>query len=209
MGLRDGSQTNRLAWPYSFSNLRLLLRPLLSEEAAPLRLLSTFFWRRNETYRKAMSPFGRVLFAYSFRLREMRAVPLLGSNGVATADSLARFLGSLNDKCSKEFPRCLIKKRKTMLTFQMPVSNVSWMSAPHELFFGLGNAHIRAPDGSWMVGFPGTGGQMAFAAPQRRLAWAYLTNHLSPYGMGDDPRPRRLLQVLYRLMAKQESKGNG
>lgn len=207
VGLRDASQANRFAWPYCFSNLRLLLRPLLSDDSAPRRVLAAFFTHRNDTYRKAMSPLGRSLFAYSFQLRELRALPLMASNGVATADSLARLLGALVAPSGGRFPHRLLASPRVLAELQEPLANVSWMSAAGELLLGRGPALMSAPDGSRMLGFPGTGGQMAFAVPAKRLGWAYLTNHLSPYSMGGDPRPRRLLQALFRLLAKERQGG--
>ena len=49
-----------------------------------------------------------------------------------------------------------------------------------------------------MYGHPGYGGQMAYADPTNRLGIAYLTNYVSVYPAGTDPRFKDLERAVYR-----------
>ena len=46
-------------------------------------------------------------------------------------------------------------------------------------------------------GHTGHGGQVGLADPRNQLGYAYLTNYISMYGMGDDPRYLDLEGALY------------
>ncbi len=53
-----------------------------------------------------------------------------------------------------------------------------------------------------MFGNPGIGGQMAFADPERKLGWTYLTNHMSLYVFGDYPLYLDLQDAMYKALDK-------
>ena len=54
--------------------------------------------------------------------------------------------------------------------------------------------------GEITFGFTGHGGQVGLADPSNQLGYAYLTNYISIYGMGDDPRYNDLENALYECL---------
>ena len=53
-----------------------------------------------------------------------------------------------------------------------------------------------------MFGHPGYGGQIAYADPTNKLGIAYLTNYVSVYGDGNDPRFLDLQSAFYRNLER-------
>ena len=56
-----------------------------------------------------------------------------------------------------------------------------------------------------MLGAPGAGGQMIFADPSHKVGWAYFTNHMSLFAIGDDPRYLALEAAVYECIKEVES----
>ena len=56
--------------------------------------------------------------------------------------------------------------------------------------------------GNTIFGAPGSGGQMGYCDPENQLAWAYLTNHMSLYAIGDDPKYLQLETAIYESLRK-------
>ena len=53
-----------------------------------------------------------------------------------------------------------------------------------------------------IFGTPGWGGQMGYGDLQYQLGYAYLTNYLSQYSMGDDPLFLKLQKAVYEVVSK-------
>lgn len=51
-----------------------------------------------------------------------------------------------------------------------------------------------------MYGHTGHGGQVGMADPSNQLGFMYITNHISIYGLGDDPRYYDLEMQLYACL---------
>ena len=51
-----------------------------------------------------------------------------------------------------------------------------------------------------MFGAPGAGGQMGYADPQHKLGIAFLTNYMSIFAIGDDPRYVELEHAIYKCV---------
>ncbi|WAQ96308.1 LACT2-like protein [Mya arenaria] len=55
-------------------------------------------------------------------------------------------------------------------------------------------------EGNLVFGHPGHGGQMGRGDPKASLGFGYVTNHLSIYGRGDDPRYVGLEEIVYECL---------
>ncbi|WAQ96287.1 LACT2-like protein [Mya arenaria] len=63
-----------------------------------------------------------------------------------------------------------------------------------------GFLYYNNSDGNLVFGHPGHGGQIGGADPKASLGFGYVTNHLSIYGVGDDPRYVGLEQIVYKCL---------
>lgn len=60
--------------------------------------------------------------------------------------------------------------------------------------------YVYAFQGQLMFGHTGHGGQVGMADPTNKLGFMYITNHISIYGLGDDPRYLDLEKEIYRCL---------
>ena len=57
-----------------------------------------------------------------------------------------------------------------------------------------------------MFGTPGIGGQIGYGDLEHNLGFAYLTNNLCQYSMGQNPRFLRLQKAMYESVLEIEKK---
>lgn len=156
-----------------------------------------------------MTPIAGTWFGHDYFRDSYLRLPLLSCNGVASVRSLAELMGIVansDQATDATFPKRFFRSPDVLQKLQEPLVNMSWMSDLPEAFFSRGNAVLFSKSGSKMIGTPGMGGQMAFADPERRIGWAFLTNHLSPYNFGDDPRHLLLQEALYNIVESKTRK---
>ena len=62
--------------------------------------------------------------------------------------------------------------------------------------------------GQLIFGHPGSGGQVAFADPENKIGYSYITNFLSIFGNNDDPRFIDIQGIMYECADKYNSLKN-
>ena len=130
--------------------------------------------------------------------REWRAVELPGSNGVGTAEALAKAMAVVAcggmvggvEILSAEGVAELVRPRVSGPDKVLPF-DLTWAAG---LMRNTGQFGERA--GPNTVGHFGWGGSMAMADPDRRLSIGYVMNRQSPHLIAD-PRPLALTDALY------------
>ncbi|MFF4761221.1 serine hydrolase domain-containing protein [Streptomyces sp. NPDC001292] len=124
-----------------------------------------------------------------------RAAVLPASNGIATADGLARFYAALIGE---------VDGGTRLFTPQtMELARTEHSAGPDRVLvaptrFGLGHMlHSPASPllGPGSFGHPGRGGALAFADPDSAIAFAYVTNGFHP-NVTADPRAQALVHAL-------------
>ncbi|MGW3512274.1 serine hydrolase domain-containing protein [Streptomyces sp. NPDC000994] len=129
-----------------------------------------------------------------------RAAVLPASNGIATADGLARFYAALVGE---------VDGGSRLFTPQtMELARTEHSAGPDRVLvaptrFGLGHMlHSPASPllGPGSFGHPGRGGALAFADPDSAIAFAYVTNGFHP-NVTADPRAQALVHALRTSLA--------
>ncbi|MFF4140697.1 serine hydrolase domain-containing protein [Streptomyces sp. NPDC001698] len=129
-----------------------------------------------------------------------RAAVLPASNGIATADGLARFYAALVGE---------VDGGTRLFTPQtMELARTEHSAGPDRVLvaptrFGLGHMlHSPASPllGPGSFGHPGRGGALAFADPDSAIAFAYVTNGFHP-NVTADPRAQALVHALRTSLA--------
>ncbi|MFE7210023.1 serine hydrolase domain-containing protein [Streptomyces sp. NPDC057611] len=129
-----------------------------------------------------------------------RAAVLPASNGIATADGLARFYAALVGE---------VDGGTRLFTPQtMELARTEHSAGPDRVLvaptrFGLGHMlHSPASPllGPGSFGHPGRGGALAFADPDSAIAFAYVTNGFHP-NVTADPRAQALVHALRASLA--------
>ncbi|MEU3979512.1 serine hydrolase domain-containing protein [Streptomyces sp. NPDC026672] len=132
--------------------------------------------------------------------RAYRAAALPASNGVATAEGLARFYASLIGEVDGG--------RRLFTAGTTELARAEESAGPDRVLvvgtrFGLGYMlhGVASPllsPGSF--GHPGRGGSLAFADPESGLAFGYVTNGFRP-GVTADPRAQALVKAVRTALA--------
>ncbi|CAD5115210.1 DgyrCDS4203 [Dimorphilus gyrociliatus] len=65
---------------------------------------------------------------------------------------------------------------------------------------GLGTKLLKSPQGNYIFGTPGAGGQMVYADPKANLGWAFLNNDCKIYAFGEDPRYKKVEKAIYETL---------
>jgi CubicO group peptidase (beta-lactamase class C family) len=131
--------------------------------------------------------------------RAWRAAEIPGGNGHATAAALARIYGVMAAGGDIGGRRLISREgigeasrarfRGTDESFQAPAAFAAGFQLEDPVYAG------RASAGSF--GHNGWGGAMAFADPEARVGFAFLTNRMLGFDDGNDPRRERLVTALY------------
>jgi CubicO group peptidase (beta-lactamase class C family) len=127
--------------------------------------------------------------------RAWRAAEMPGVNGHADARAMATIYGTLAADPTPLLPRAAIDEA-TRLRFEGLEANTGTPTA-----FGAGFC-LRDPDygrraSARSYGHTGWGGTFAFADPEARLGFAYVTNTMLGFGDSLDPRRQRLVDAVY------------
>jgi CubicO group peptidase (beta-lactamase class C family) len=128
--------------------------------------------------------------------RAWRAAEVPGGNGHGTAAALATIFGSTVASANPLLKTATLKEA-TRVRYEGPeaVFNMETAWAAGFRMKDLKSYGARASSGTF--GHGGWGGSMAFADPERRLGFAYVTNHMLGFADGIDPRRQRLVEAVY------------
>ncbi|MFF4792790.1 serine hydrolase domain-containing protein [Streptomyces sp. NPDC001276] len=129
-----------------------------------------------------------------------RAAVLPASNGIATADGLARFYAALVGEVDGG-TRLFTPQTMELARTERSAGPDRVLVAPTR--FGLGHMlHSPASPllGPGSFGHPGRGGALAFADPDSAIAFAYVTNGFHP-NVTADPRAQALVHALRTSLA--------
>lgn len=133
--------------------------------------------------------------------REWRAIELPGSNGVGTAEALARAMAVV--ACGGTVGRAEILSAEGVAELVRPRVSGPDKVLPFDLTWAAGlmrnTGQFGAQAGPNTVGHFGWGGSMAMADPERRLSIGYVMNRQSPHLIAD-PRPLALTDALYAAL---------
>lgn len=127
-----------------------------------------------------------------------RCIPLSSFNGHGTARSLAKLYGILANG-GKEKGKVLLSTKMIDLLFSPVVTGIS-LDMGHNNTLGRGVITYDNVKGDICYGHPGYGGQMGFADVKNKVGMAYLTNDLSVYGLGNDPKFIALQTEFYKAL---------
>ncbi|MEM7409399.1 MAG: serine hydrolase domain-containing protein [Myxococcota bacterium] len=137
------------------------------------------------------------LFQYGPMWNEpaVRAAEMPSSNGIGTARALARFYAAVIGEI--DGTRLLSSASVDRARAEQASGDDAVIPLPTT--FGLGfmlppTLGVACPEGSF--GHPGAGGSLAFADPERELAFGYVMNQMQT-GITGDPRSERLVEALY------------
>lgn len=130
--------------------------------------------------------------------REWRAVELPGSNGVGTAEALAKAMAVV--ACGGTVGGMEILSADGVAELVKPRVSGPDKVLPFDLTWAAGlmrnTGQFGAEAGPNTVGHFGWGGSMALADPDRRLSIGYVMNRQSPHLIAD-PRPLALTDAVY------------
>ncbi|WP_107097010.1 serine hydrolase domain-containing protein [Streptomyces sp. NBRC 110028] len=138
------------------------------------------------------------------------AAGLPGSGGVATADALARFYAALIGPLPSA--RTARAGGRLFAPATLTLARTEESTGPDRVLvvgtrFGLGYM-LHGPAcpllGPGSFGHPGRGGSLAFADPEARIGFAYVTNGMQR-GVTADPRAQALVRAVRTALAAQEA----
>jgi CubicO group peptidase (beta-lactamase class C family) len=130
--------------------------------------------------------------------RAWRAAEIPGANGQSDARALAMMYGSLaSGRSPLVSPAGLAEATRPRFDgvdacFQTPAS--------YGAGFDLANACYGSRASKHSFGHTGWGGTFAFADPEARIGFAYVTNRMLGFDDGIDPRRQRLVEALYAAL---------
>jgi len=130
--------------------------------------------------------------------RELHACELPSSNGIGDARSLARLYAAVGGE---------VDGVRVLQADSVEAARAIQAKGPDavilvESAFGLGfmlGAAFGAANPPSVFGHAGAGGSLAFADPERGVAFAYVMNHLR-FDPAGDPRSETLVRALYRSL---------
>ncbi|XP_069121987.1 beta-lactamase domain-containing protein 2-like [Argopecten irradians] len=139
-----------------------------------------------------------------FRNPEVRQVPLVSSMGHGNARSLAKLYGILANGGQADGKSMMSQEMIQILN--KPVVSKKSLDLHRPSTFGLGVMFTDNQQGDKVFGHSGYGGQMSNADLKHQLGLAYITNHLSQYSFGDDPKYLALQSATYKCLQKHSKR---
>ncbi|KAH3797705.1 hypothetical protein DPMN_151292 [Dreissena polymorpha] len=136
----------------------------------------------------------------------VREVTISSASGTGTARGLARLYGIIANGGSVGGDSLLSRDSIKYLSTPIIFGKDTVFITGEETSFGLGTFYRKNPKGQDAVGHTGHGGQVAIGDEANALGIAYLTNHLSINGIGDDPRYVDLENALYRVIDRLQTR---
>ncbi|OWF54642.1 Beta-lactamase domain-containing protein 2 [Mizuhopecten yessoensis] len=135
---------------------------------------------------------------------EIRQVPLVSVMGHGNARSLAKLYGILANGGQINGKQMISQEMIHVLN--KPVVSKLSLDLHRPATYGLGLIFFDNPQGGKVIGHTGYGGQMANADVANHLGLAYITNHLSEYSFGDDPKYLALQKATYNCLHKHSKR---
>ncbi|KAH3797734.1 hypothetical protein DPMN_151320 [Dreissena polymorpha] len=136
----------------------------------------------------------------------VREVTISSASGTGTARGLARLYGIIANGGSVGGDSLLSRDSIKYLSTPIIFGKDTVFITGEETSFGPGTFYRKNPKGQDAVGHTGHGGQVAIGDEANALGIAYLTNHLSINGIGDDPRYVDLENALYRVIDRLQTR---
>ena len=143
-----------------------------------------------------------TLLATTPNSRAWRAAEVPGANGQSDARSLAQIYGTLACGGTAGAHRLLSPEALRQAT-AVRFDGVDACSLAPTVFaagYRIGAIGFGPHAGKGHFGHTGWGGSTAFADPQRRLGFAFVTSRLLGFDDGVDPRRARLLDAVYAAL---------
>jgi CubicO group peptidase (beta-lactamase class C family) len=143
-----------------------------------------------------------TLLATTPNTRAWRAAEVPGANGQSDARSLAQIYGTLACGGTAGAHRLLSPEALRQAT-AVRFDGVDACSLAPTVFaagYRIGAIGFGPHAGAGHFGHTGWGGSTAFADPQRRLGFAFVTSRLLGFDDGVDPRRARLLDAVYAAL---------
>ena len=144
----------------------------------------------------------RLRAPHNLDRREYRALEFPAGGAVGSARSIARAYAALaGPRLELDFTEATLDE---LTRFPRPPAR-GWHDEVLKVdtAFSLGFARPLGPfrfgSSDRAFGHPGAGGSFAFADPDRRVAFAYVTNRLG-FHLRDDPREKSLRGALYACL---------
>lgn len=134
-----------------------------------------------------------------FNNPDLREVPLTSATVTTTAAGIAKLYGILANGGSTKDKVLLTAEQVRKLSTPL-VRGTDSVIKKTDSIFGPGTGMVMNPKGQLMFGHTGHGGQVGMADPANQLGFMYITNHISIYGLGDDPRYIDLETELYKCL---------
>jgi hypothetical protein len=119
--------------------------------------------------------------------------------GTGTARGFAKVYGILSNGGVDVNNKRLLSE-KTIKILATPLVSSEDVTLGVETTVGPGTVFKDNPRGEPMFGHCGNGGQVAMGDLKNNIGISYLTNHMSTYGFGDDPRYVDLENELYKSL---------
>ncbi|KAL4221526.1 hypothetical protein ACF0H5_019783 [Mactra antiquata] len=137
---------------------------------------------------------------------KVREVTVSSSSGTGTARGLAKLYGILTNGGSHDGNQLLSRDRLEQLMKPVKYGYDHVFQTGEYTSFGLGTIFRNNPWGELTVGHTGHGGQVSVGDMNNQLGIAYITNHLTINGIGEDPRYVALETALYDVMRQLSDK---
>ncbi|XP_074654895.1 beta-lactamase domain-containing protein 2-like [Tubulanus polymorphus] len=134
---------------------------------------------------------------------ENNIIPWSSGSGAGTAKSLAKMISVLTTKGRLDDKRMLSES----LVSEILQENLIVLdeTLQIDLAFGLGFMQMKFPKGGRIFGHLGFGGHYVFADVENELAFAFTTNDVRLYSLGEDPRARSLIDGVYDSLEKMNA----
>ncbi|ELU10516.1 hypothetical protein CAPTEDRAFT_156512 [Capitella teleta] len=136
-----------------------------------------------------------------------REIPSPSTHGFATVHGLGNFMGILANGGADQDVQLL--EADTINLLNEPLVSGLDLVLLNNQSYGRGVSIKKNPEGGFLFGAPGHGGQVAYADPEFHLGWAHVTNHPSVFAMGDDPKYLRLEKAIYECAMKIRRQNEG
>ncbi|XP_063424445.1 beta-lactamase domain-containing protein 2-like [Mytilus trossulus] len=132
----------------------------------------------------------------------MREIAISSVSGHGTARGMAKLYGILANGGKLGNKQFL--SQETIKAFTDPKMIGESLNYGGKIKMGRGLYYSKNPKDEDVYGHPGYGGQMAFGDPIHNIGMAYLTNDLSAFGYGNDPKFLALQKEFYNCLGKIE-----